>query len=380
MATPEDKAVSWLKHVNGWLNQYEGSSLSDPADLLLKRLERECDRCESKAAWDVIDDLMHLSDISEELESAEIRLRCGLFTAEMGNFKESQKFFSEASSKYTSSRHRYAIAQWMEGCMEWLLPGKEVDAINSWREAEKAFVGLKQYHVGQKDKHSWYDARCKEMHDALHQAAEKYGIPHLPLGADGNENIVAGQDAKNNDASAGFRSDRMGLFSVHEYINAGSFGPSGNLDTPACNLEVEQVFINDQTYRILAIDGNRFFRASTQGSIVIKVSGDSMNKANVQNGDYVLLRLLPKNFSDFNGAGNRADVYSFQGFRDGDIVAAEILNEEGDATILKRVFRRGKKIILKPQSTNSEYKEYEFDASDEGFCIRGVALAVLKPI
>jgi len=380
MMTSENIAISWLKHVNGWLYKHEKSSLSDPAKLLLERLKRDYARNELKKAWDIIDDLNHLSDTSEELESAEIRLQCGLVVAEMGNFKDAQKFFSEASSKYTHFRHHYSVAQWMKGCMEWLLSGKEVDAINSWREAEKAFEALRKQNESQKDKHSWYDARCKEMHAALHQAADKYGIPHLPLDAEKNGNPGVEEDSNNNDNSANFHSDRMGIFSVYEYINAGSFGPSGILETPVGNLEIEQVFIDDKPFRILAIDGRRFFKIPTQNTHVIKVSGDSMNLVNIQSEDYVLLRLLPKNFSDFNDADDQDDVHSFQGFKNGDIVAAEIVNEEGNVATLKRVFRRGKKIVLQPQSTNPEHVEREFDVIDEGFLICGVALAVLKPM
>ncbi|MBE0683780.1 MAG: hypothetical protein IH589_17885 [Anaerolineales bacterium] len=380
MTTPEDKAKLWLKRVSKWLNELGDGSLSDPAILLLDRLKRERDRNELKKAWDIIDDLNHLSDTSEEMESAEIRLQCGLIVAEMGNFKEAQKLFSDASSKYTSSRHHYAIAQWMEGCMEWLLPGKEVDAINSWREAEKAFEGLRQYNVNQKDKYSWYDVRCKEMHAALHQAADKYGIPHLPLENGKNENPAADGEVNNNGGSANFRSDRMGLLGVYENINAGSFGSSGILETPVGNLEVEQVFIDDRLFRILSINGNRFFKASTQGTVVIKVSGNSMDKANIQSGDYVLLRLLPKNFSDLNVADDQMDINSFQSFKDGDIVAAEIVDDEGDVATLKRVFRRGKKIVLQPQSTDPSYAEREFSATDKGFFIGGVVIAVLKPV
>lgn len=384
MITPEDKAKLWLKRVSRWLNEFGDCSLSDPAILLLERLKRDYDRNELKKAWDIIDDLNHLSDTSEELESAEIRLQCGLAVADMGNFKDAQKLFSEASSKYTNSRHHYAIAQWMKGCMEWLLPGKEVDAINSWREAQKAFETLRQKNISQKDKHSWYDARCKEMHTALHQATDKYGIPPLPLDACKNENTIAEDDIKNNDDTVNFRLDRISLFSIYEHINAGSFGPSGILESPVGDLEIEQVLIEDDPFHILALNGSRVFKASTQDSIVVKVSGDSMNKANIENGDYILLRLLPRNVSDFIitdfQTDNQTDVHPLQFFKDGDIVAAEIVQEDNESATLKRIFKRGKKIILRPESTNPEYIEREFDITDKGFNIRGVAVAVLKPL
>jgi hypothetical protein len=380
MTNQENKARSWLKRASGWLNQFGDGFLSDPANMLLQRLKREFDRSELKKAWDVIDDLNRLSDVSEGSEAAEIRLQCGLVVAEMGNFKESQKFFSDASSKYINSRHHYAVAQWMKGCMEWLLPGKEVDAINSWREAEKIFQGLKQANVNQKDRHAWYLARCEEMHSALHEATDKYEIPPLPDNASENDNLTGNVDIKDDSNSSHLRSDRMGVFCVYEHINAGSFGPSGILEKSARKMEVEHVFIDDKTFRILAINGGRFFSVSPQTTSIVKVLGDSMNKAGIQSGDYVILRSVPKNFRDFAIADDEQNINSFQIFHDGDIVAAEIFDEGGNAATLKRVSRRGKKVVLKPESKNPKYVEREFDATDEGFAICGIVVAILKPV
>lgn len=379
MTTPENKARSWLKRASGWLNQFGNGSLSDPADMLLQRLRREFDRNELKKAWDVIDDLNRLSDVSEGSESAEIRLQCGLIVAEMSNFKEAQKFFSDASSKYINSRHHYAVAQWMKGCMEWLLPGKEVDAINSWREAEKIFQDLKQININQKDRYSWYLSRREEMHAALHEATDKYEIPSLPNDGNENVNLVGVLGGKSNNDSSRLRSDRMGIFGVYEHINAGSFGPSGILEKSVRKMEVERVFVDDKSFRILAVTGGRFFSIAPQNTFVVKVLGDSMDKANINSGDYVILRPLPKNFRDFVVANEEAEINSFQVFNDGDIVAAEIFDEGGNIATLKRVFRRGRKVVLRPESSNPEYVEREFDATNEGFAIFGVVVAILKP-
>ena len=67
MITPEEKAKKWLKHVNGWLNQFGESSLSDSAVVLLSKLKKDFERSELKKAWDIIDDLNRLSDMSEGL-------------------------------------------------------------------------------------------------------------------------------------------------------------------------------------------------------------------------------------------------------------------------------------------------------------------------
>ena len=379
MMTTEGKSVRWLKYAAGWLNQFEKSALSDPAMLLFDRLKLECDRKETKKAWNIIEDLKRLGNTSDGLEPAEILLMCGLFVAEMGNFKEAQKFFSEASTKYNNSHHHHAVTQWMKGCMDWLLPGKEVDAIAAWREAEKKFQNIRK-NENNKDRLAWYNARCVEMHNALHQAAEKYQVPMLPPEALEHEAAFVDANANNRQGSESLRFDRMGLFPVYESINAGSFGPTGILETSVGMLEVQQVFIDDKPFRVVTTNGSSFFRTSTQGAAIIKVSGDSMNNADIQNGDYVLLHILPGNLRDFADAEEQDDEVYPSGYRDGDIVAAEILSEEGNSITLKRFLRRGRKIVLQPDSTNPEHVEREFTAGDAGLTIRGVVQAIFKPV
>ena len=381
MMTTEAKSIRWLRYVSRWLNKFNKSSLSDPSALLLDRLKRECDRQEMKKAWGIIEDLNRLSQASEGLEPAEICLQCGLSVAEMGNFKEAQRLFGEASTKYTNSLHHQAVALWMKGCMDWLLPNKEVEAINSWRDAEKRFKGIRDKE-SQKGRLDWYDVRCKEMHEALHQAAEKYQIPPLPAETPENKSLLTETATSNReDAEQSSHSDRIGLFSIRESINAGDIGPSGILETPIDGMvEVEQVFIEDKPFRILSIDGHSFFRSSTHRTAVIKVSGDSMNLANIENGDYVLLRFLPKNTREVTEPEEDEDISPPAGYKSGDIVAAEIISDEDEGITLKRILVRNGRIILQPQSLNPKHIEREFNASDERLFICGVVQAIFKPL
>ena len=71
----------------------------------------------------------------------------------------------------------------------------------------------------------------------------------------------------------------------------------------------------------------------------------------------------------------------------GDIVAAEIVSGDGkdDRATLKRFMRVDGKIYLVPESSDPKFSERIdplecFTKFDEGFYIRGVALAVLKPL
>jgi SOS-response transcriptional repressor LexA len=96
--------------------------------------------------------------------------------------------------------------------------------------------------------------------------------------------------------------------------------------------------------------------------------------------------LLPKNISDFDITGILPEDEDFyvnakhsQVVKNGDIVAAEILNEDNNI-VLKRIFRRGNKIILQPESTDLKYKVREFSGMNVGFFVCGIAVAVLKPV
>src|SRR5215208_5710097 len=98
MNTSEQTVVQWLEYVIQWLNKYEQSTLSDPATLLLEKLETKRKRNELKTALNIIDDLKLLIEKCDTNEGAEIRLKCALIAAEMGLFREALMLALEAST------------------------------------------------------------------------------------------------------------------------------------------------------------------------------------------------------------------------------------------------------------------------------------------
>jgi SOS-response transcriptional repressor LexA len=62
----------------------------------------------------------------------------------------------------------------------------------------------------------------------------------------------------------------------------------------------------------------------------------------------------------------------------GDIVLAEIVGVDSKAT-LKRYFIEKGTITLRPNSSNPIHQPFVFKKIDDGFYIRGVVVAVLKP-
>lgn len=155
------------------------------------------------------------------------------------------------------------------------------------------------------------------------------------------------------------------ILPIYAAIRAGK--PTPVPERTDSRLEAHRLRIDGKSYTLKNLRGSK--RTANLGfgkSIVLKVNGDSMNQSGIEDGDYVLLR-----------AQESADS--------GDIVAAVIRDVDGLAT-LKRYEIRGKKVILKPESTNPQYQEYSFDASLldykddlQPFYIAGIVIAVLKP-
>jgi repressor LexA len=87
---------------------------------------------------------------------------------------------------------------------------------------------------------------------------------------------------------------------------------------------------------------------------VLRTSGDSMNKAGINDGDLVLCR---KNYHP----------------EEGNKVVALI----GDDATIKEYHKEGGDVILKPCSTNQSHKSLRFKPSDE-IKVQGVVVRVLE--
>jgi hypothetical protein len=170
------------------------------------------------------------------------------------------------------------------------------------------------------------------------------------------------------------------LFTVYEEIPAGlpgpvAFNPShtnpagydamSGVDT----LEVSQVRIGETEYRIrsLVAGENRVNLIRDERHYALSVRGNSMNEAGIDDGNLVVIR---------------SQVTA----ENGDIVAAEIVGVDSSRATLKRYYRRGDEITLQAESTDPEFvnREWTFspdsENTEDGFFIRGVAVAVLKSI
>lgn len=101
---------------------------------------------------------------------------------------------------------------------------------------------------------------------------------------------------------------------------------------------------------------------------VLRVSGDSMNNAGINERDYVLLRTMP----------NSSRLKP----KDGEVVAVALVEQDYEIT-LKRFRRRGRTVSFEPESTNPVHEPYTFETvgdSDTHLSIKGILVAILKPM
>jgi repressor LexA len=134
------------------------------------------------------------------------------------------------------------------------------------------------------------------------------------------------------------------------------------MDEMVSLVEIDRVLIDDIPHRVVNLrDGGQARLAFAQNYFVIQVTGDSMNRASLEEGDYALVKVQEQ-------------------AADQDIVLAEIAGVDGVIATLKRFVRQGKQIILKPDSTNPRHSPLPFSSNDQELKIRGVVLAVFKRI
>ncbi len=161
-----------------------------------------------------------------------------------------------------------------------------------------------------------------------------------------------------------YKSDFIRAFPVYAEIPAG--GPRAVPTETGTSVRLNRFVIDDKTYYLMNLRQSGHEVNPGRGEVLsLKVTGDSMDLAGIDDGDYVLL--------------NRDITPESQ-----DIVAAEIRDVDDQAT-LKRYKLKGEKAILTPESSNKEHQPLEFDYSASGednppFYIQGVAIAILKPI
>lgn len=144
---------------------------------------------------------------------------------------------------------------------------------------------------------------------------------------------------------------------VYQYVPAGGWGVVD--PDQVGQVEIENFIINEIPFQAIDLIGKG--RVTLQEGLdyaIVRIKGTSMNLLDINNDDYVLIR--------------RQDSANHM-----DIVLAERIGIDSEAT-LKRFYRQGKNVELRPDSDDPQNKVLRIEKKDD-LRILGVAIAVFKP-
>jgi phage repressor protein C with HTH and peptisase S24 domain len=387
-----------LDDVYPWLNRYDLSHISLSSERLINLV---CSALSAGKKDEVNGLLQQLSDLAgklrDETEVTEILVECAHCYYLLNNLSHADAILMDAVSRAWSDLHRRAVIQWMAGWVKWQTLSGRSQAVIYWRNSLSDFDRLAKQPGLSLDQHAWYHGIAGQLEQSLIEALDQVGsyvdindaqpvaeagaASQAPTGlqtpapAPSPASVTHSKAAPvpdqattthslpveaTDEPTVTHMSDILQLFTISDEIPAGDFGPSGIDPFPIGTVEIDRLAINGHPYRIYSTRGRKIINMPfDQKFIVVKVKGDSMNLENITEQDYVLLR--------------RVDSPS-----NGDIVLAEVVGTDSHAT-LKKYTRLKDTITLSPHSTNPAHTPFVFTKVNEGFHIRGVVVAVLKP-
>ena len=376
-----------LEDVYPWLAKFGNTHISSSSEEVVNRITNELGKDQSGnktiKGRGYLNQLKELAgNIPDNEEITAIYIAFGYHAYQMGHLAEAEAIFGDAVSRSWSNIHDRAVAYWMLGCVQWQSTLSRQQAIISWRNSVSDFNRLAQQPGLPLDQKVWYqDAWYKTNQSMLEAMKELGNIVEIgqPSRKPDNDPLTASEQFSisrlPSESTATFPLDDLSLydigeiqssgvlqlFTISEEIPAGDFGPGGMDPFPKGTVDLNRLSIDGHPYSIHSTRGRKVIKLPLdQKMVVVKVKGDSMDLDNIAEQDYILL--------------TRVDVPL-----NGDLVMAEIVGVDKTA-ILKRYLQEGENITLQPHSSNSIHKTYDFKKDDKGFCIRGVVIAVLKPI
>lgn len=350
----------------------------------------------------------------DSLERAQIDIECGLATYAVDRRELAFQLIEQAVAvlnplvtNANEHRHFRGVALWMLGLLVHEQKPLSLKALEHFKGGLADFEILALPNQTIWPTTQWYRAACQEMRQQLNQyweselvaaPVDRPSIPtqsprppaggaplsnteilHLPVAGDKSpespsENpppasgVVA--PAKKTSARVEWVEARLVVtrprqLNIIGRIPAGGFGPDGQLPYRLGGIRIDGEM---KDFNLLGVHCRLFsLRANlgiirltaTRNYFILKVVGDSLNRAGIDPGDFVL-------------------VVQQDTCEAGDIVAAEVAGVDEGAT-LKIFNRRGRRISLVPKSNNPAYEEQYFDQGSTGFSIRGVVLGVFKP-
>jgi phage repressor protein C with HTH and peptisase S24 domain len=364
-----------LEEVILWLFKFETSKIGADVHQLISKMQSEFTNNHKNNARALQQKLLFLAkNVRDGNEATEILVECGINASNMGDQNESEGILMDAIARAWSELHARAVIQCLLGCVLWKSPESRSRALVTWRNAISDFGKLAEQPEFSPERRSWYQDMFSQLEGNLIEATSimgEYNEEEILRGTDEPSNVeemessVQSQEVavapSPDTAIQTLSSDILQLFTISEEIPAGDFGPSGVDPFPIGAVEVDRLSINSRSYSIYNTRGKKIVNLPLDQQItVVKVKGDSMDLENINSGDYVLMR--------------RVDMPV-----NGDIVLAEVVGTDSSAT-LKKYFKDKDTITLEPHSSNPSHQPFVFNKGNKGFHIRGVVIAVLKPI
>jgi phage repressor protein C with HTH and peptisase S24 domain len=364
-----------LEEVILWLFKFDTSKIGADVHQLVSKMQSEQKNNQKNNAKALQQKLLFLAkNVRAGNEATEILVECAINASDMGNQNESEGILMDAIARAWSDLHARAVIQCLLGCVLWKSPESRSRALVIWRNAISDFGKLAEQPEISPERRSWYQDMFSRLEGNLIEATSiysEYKEEEILRGTEEPSNevkMVSSTQSQDVAVSSSLdtvipslSSDILQLFTISEEIPAGDFGPSGVDPFPIGAVEVDRLSINGRSYSIHNTRGKKIVNLPLDQQItVVKVKGDSMDLENINSGDYVLMR--------------RVDMPV-----NGDIVLAEVVGIDSSAT-LKKYFKDKDTITLEPHSSNPSHQPFVFKNGNEGFQIRGVAIAVLKPI
>ena len=286
----------------------------------------------------------------------------------MMQYRQAFTFFDRALQRIDGYQPHSAIARWMQGCTHFASL-QATDGILAWHNSLNDFqyLALDPGVIPLE----WVYRRSKQMRTAIEIEVSSLGGPSAAYTSAAAQSrthqegsILSSMPKPHQPTPTKKRESRPLTRSLTVYIpsiSAGHLTP-----TQSHELQIDQLLINDQPFSILDIPGLSTPSVLRLNELsILYVKGDSMNRAGIQDGDYVLIRHQQEAVNN-------------------DIVAAEIIGDEYEATLKRyRVDQNRKRVILQPESDNPNYMPHEFlnGSNPQGkFRILGVVVAALKRV
>lgn len=351
----------WIGYLfEEWLDKRGQLQLHPSVEPLVKKLrEYAPDPKHKDDAWHCIEQIEKLYDHVHRENfkgSARMILECGVAAYQMGNAHEAISFLTRSSSSFTDD-HDKGVSCWLLGCVYWFV-NNAVNALAQWEYALRHFKDQNTKNGRGLGLEVWYSERILDMEEAI-----KYGAEH-------EEPPPPKRLPKRKKAS---EEHSLQSLPIIGQIPAGT--PLDILPSPVDVMSTNRFSIGGKEYCVVSlISGKKIVHIPQRDRFhfLLSVKGNSMNKSSpecIEDGDFVIMR-------EQHTATHR------------DIVAALILKDKGEGerlATLKRYLVQGGSVFLKPESSDPQfqkpvYASRVFSALDDEFQIRGVAIAVLKPV